>query len=77
MENDALTPTAQDLIDEIGAAFVSRTEPPPNSFTLSDFIALKGGKETTAYRYLEKLVDRGDLGKAQVGKKNYYYRIEK
>ena len=68
-----LTPTAEELINEIGAAFV--TSPPPDSFTLSDFIALKGGSETTAYRYLERLVMQGKLGKMMVGKKNYYHRI--
>ena len=60
MENDALTPTAQDLIDEIGAAFVSRTEPPPNSFTLADFIALKGGKaQDDKVRLIEKQAANG------------------
>lgn len=76
MENNTLTPTAQDLIDEIGGAFVDHQCPPADSFTLSDFIALKNAtSETTAYRYLERLVLAGKLCKVKIGRANYYYRI--
>ena len=75
MENDALTPTAQDLIDEIGAAFVEHNEPPPNSFTLYDFMELTNARSrTSAERYLTDLVKIGKLDKVRIGKKNYYYK---
>ncbi len=77
MENDTLTPTAEELIDEIGAAFVEHNDPPPNSFTLADFVALKNARsQTTAYRYLEDLVKMGKLKKTKVGKSNYYHKAE-
>ena len=77
-DNLGLTPTAEELIDEIGAAFVEHNQPPENSFTLADFVALKNAtSETTAYRYLERLVISGQLEKVRIGPKNYYYRVEK
>jgi len=75
MGDEALTPTAEELIDEIAGAFREHNEPPPNSFTLSDFMELTGDKsQTTAYRYLQRLVDKGELVKVLVKKANYYYR---
>jgi len=77
METDALTPSAEELIDEIGAAFQKQTQPPKDSFTLADFKALTdASSETTAYRYLERLVLTGRLHKVKIGKVNYYSRTE-
>jgi hypothetical protein len=75
MEVDALTPTAEELIDEIAGAFQEHNQVPPDSFTLSDFMALTSARsETTAYRYLERLIDQGKICKVRIGKVNYYYK---
>mgnify|MGYP001041983032 CR=1 FL=1 len=75
MENDTLTPTAQDLIDEISVAFIEKRRPPVDSFTLTDFMELNGvNGETTALRYLDNLVISGKLSKVKIGNRNYYYR---
>lgn len=75
MAKDALTPTAEELIDELAGAFKEATEPPENSFTLNDFIALTGARsDVTAFRYLERLVMSGELKKVKIGRWNYYYK---
>ena len=77
MENDTLTPSAEELIDEIAGAFQEHNQPPKDSFTLADFMALTNAQsEVTAYRYLEGLVLKGKLRKVKVGKANYYSRME-
>jgi hypothetical protein len=53
METDALTPSAEELIDEIGAAFQKQTQPPKDSFTLADFKALSDAHAAALAQGLE------------------------
>jgi hypothetical protein len=74
MDIDDVTPTREELLEELVSEFVGGTIP-DNSITVKDMVSATGLSLTACLRRLNEKVADGSLGVVKVRGSNYYYKI--